>query len=62
MTRPSNSAQSPSLRLSGRATRLGKPQEVDADITGAQQLRLVTTDGGDNTHCGHAAWAEARIE
>jgi hypothetical protein len=42
--------------------RLGKPQDVDADTTGAQQLRLVTTDGGDNIHCDHAAWAEARIE
>jgi hypothetical protein len=42
--------------------RLGPPQQVDADITGAAQLRLLTTDGGDNIHCDHAVWAEARIQ
>ena len=42
--------------------RLGPPQQVDADITGAEQLRLITTDGGDNIHCDHAVWAEARIQ
>jgi hypothetical protein len=42
--------------------RLGPPQLVDVDITGVQQLRLVTTDAGDNIQCDHAVWAEARIE
>jgi hypothetical protein len=42
--------------------RLGPPQQIDADITGAAQLRLITTDGGDNIHCDHAVWAEARIQ
>ena len=39
-----------------------KPREVNADITGADQLRLITTDGGDGISCDHATWADARIE
>ena len=42
--------------------RLGPPQVVDVGITGVEQLRLVTTDAGDNIQCDHAVWAEARIE
>lgn len=41
--------------------RLGKTQEVDVDITGAAQIRLLTTDAGDNIFCDHAVWAEARV-
>jgi hypothetical protein len=42
--------------------KLGPPQPVDVDITGVQQLRLITTDADDNIQCDHAVWAEARIE
>jgi len=37
------------------------PQQVSADITGADQLRLITTDGGDGIACDHAVWANARV-
>jgi hypothetical protein len=39
-----------------------QPAEVDVDITGAQQLRLRATDGGDNYYSDHAAWGNARVE
>jgi hypothetical protein len=35
---------------------------VDVDITGAAQLRLVLTNGGNNINYDHADWADARIE
>jgi hypothetical protein len=35
---------------------------IDIDIRGADQLRLVTTDAGDNVHADHAVWADARVE
>lgn len=38
-----------------------KPLTVDVDIAGAQQLRLITTDGGDGISCDHAEWADARL-
>jgi glucose/arabinose dehydrogenase len=34
---------------------------VDVYVTGAQQLRLVLTDGGDNVYNDHADWAAARL-
>lgn len=39
-----------------------KPREVDLDLAGADQLRLVVTDGGDGIGCDHATWAEARLK
>ena len=36
--------------------------QVDVSITGATQLRLVVTNGGDNVNYDHGDWAEARIE
>lgn len=39
-----------------------KPLSVDVDLTGAQQLRLITTDGGDGIACDHAEWADARLK
>jgi hypothetical protein len=47
--------ESPVLKLGD------KPLAVDVDITGAQQLRLTTTDGGDGIACDHAEWADARL-
>ncbi|HUE73097.1 MAG TPA: PVC-type heme-binding CxxCH protein [Pirellulaceae bacterium] len=39
----------------------GHAVEVDADITGARQLFLVVTDGGDGFGCDWADWAEPRL-
>jgi hypothetical protein len=39
-----------------------KPQQVSVDITGAEKLRLLTTDGGDGISCDQATWAEARVQ
>ena len=40
----------------------GTKGTVDVDVTGAERLRLRTTDAGDNIHSDHAVWADARIE
>ncbi|MGW2488418.1 NPCBM/NEW2 domain-containing protein [Streptomyces sp. NPDC001606] len=34
---------------------------VTADVTGAQVIRLVVTDGGDGVDSDHADWADARL-
>ncbi|MEI6501248.1 MAG: NPCBM/NEW2 domain-containing protein, partial [Armatimonadota bacterium] len=39
----------------------GDFREIAVDITGAEQLRLSTTDGGDNIYGDHAVWAGARV-
>jgi len=44
-----------------KVLRLGQIEEVDVSIVGAEMLRLVTTDGGDNINGDHAVWAEARL-
>ncbi|MFF8909083.1 NPCBM/NEW2 domain-containing protein [Streptomyces olivaceoviridis] len=36
-------------------------QSLTADVTGAQVVRLVVTDGGDGVDSDHADWAEARL-
>lgn len=36
-------------------------QPVSADVTGAQVVRLVVTDGGDGVDSDHADWADARL-
>ncbi|MBL1082784.1 NPCBM/NEW2 domain-containing protein [Streptomyces actinomycinicus] len=36
-------------------------QRVTADVTGAQVVRLVVTDGGDGVDSDHADWADARL-
>ncbi|MEU3661823.1 NPCBM/NEW2 domain-containing protein [Streptomyces sp. NPDC032940] len=36
-------------------------QPVTADVTGAQVIRLVVTNGGDNTDSDHADWARAEL-
>ncbi|WP_369387575.1 NPCBM/NEW2 domain-containing protein [Streptomyces sp. CG1] len=36
-------------------------QPVSADISGAQVVRLVVTDGGDGNDSDHADWADARV-
>ncbi|MFJ9868987.1 NPCBM/NEW2 domain-containing protein [Streptomyces sp. NPDC101165] len=36
-------------------------QPLTADVTGAQVVRLVVTDGGDGIDSDHADWADARL-
>ncbi|WP_199921404.1 NPCBM/NEW2 domain-containing protein [Streptomyces bicolor] len=36
-------------------------QPITADVTGAQVVRLVVTDGGDGIDSDHGDWAEARL-
>lgn len=38
------------------------PQEIDLDISGADQLRLSCTDAGDNINADHAVWADAILQ
>ena len=47
---------------SGVMTGATRDQPVDVSITGATQLRLVVTNGGDNINYDHGDWAQARIE
>ena len=35
---------------------------VDVDVSGANSLRLVVTDGGDGITCDHADWADACLK
>jgi hypothetical protein len=37
------------------------PARVDVDISGADRLRLIVTDAGDNIYSDHAAWGGAAI-
>ena len=39
----------------------GHAVEVDVDISGAKQLYLVVTDGGNGYGCDWADWAEPRL-
>ncbi len=39
----------------------GHSVEIDVDITGAKQLHLVVTDGGNGYACDWADWAEPRL-
>jgi hypothetical protein len=38
------------------------PRNVDLEISGADRLRLVVTDGGDGATGDHAAWADAILQ
>lgn len=38
-----------------------EPRELDLDISGKDELKLVVTDAGDGITCDHADWADARI-
>ena len=46
---------------SGKMSRGEAPRRVDVDITGAQELRLLVDDAGDNIMGDHADWADARL-
>src|SRR5204863_277900 len=47
---------------SGVMTGASASNDVDVSIAGANQLRLVVTDGGDGVDYDHADWALARVE
>ena len=42
--------------------RPGQLREVNVDLSGSDQIRLLTTDGGDNIFGDHAVWADARLQ
>ncbi|WP_327596002.1 NPCBM/NEW2 domain-containing protein [Streptomyces chartreusis] len=46
---------------SGVLTNAMPGQPITADVTGAQVVRLVATDGGDGITSDHGDWAEARL-
>ncbi|MEI6950495.1 NPCBM/NEW2 domain-containing protein [Paraflavisolibacter sp. H34] len=46
---------------SGPVNREAQSKEVDVDITGAQKLYLVVTNGGDNIDWDHADWIAPRL-
>jgi cell division septation protein DedD len=46
---------------SGTVTASSPAKKVSVDVTGARQLTLVVTDGGDNSDADHADWADARL-
>ncbi|MGW2425459.1 NPCBM/NEW2 domain-containing protein [Streptomyces sp. NPDC001709] len=45
----------------GTLTNAMPARHLTADITGAQVIRLVVTDGGDGIDSDHADWADARL-
>jgi hypothetical protein len=46
---------------SPRMVRGDQPQEIQIDLNGARELRLIVEDGGDNIMGDHADWAEAKL-
>ncbi|GAA4085119.1 hypothetical protein GCM10022233_79140 [Streptomyces shaanxiensis] len=45
----------------GLLTNAMPAQPITADVTGAQVVRFVVTDGGDGIDSDHGDWAEARV-
>ncbi|MEV0978834.1 NPCBM/NEW2 domain-containing protein [Streptomyces sp. NPDC049915] len=45
----------------GVLTNAMPPQSLTADVSGAQVVELVVTDGGDGVDSDHADWADARL-
>ncbi|KOV10998.1 alpha-galactosidase [Streptomyces sp. XY431] len=46
---------------SGPVTGQDPARRLTADLSGAQELKLVVTDGGDGTSWDHADWANVRV-
>ena len=46
---------------SGTMTSTSATKSIDLNVTGKQTLKLVVTNGGDNSTCDHADWAGARL-
>ncbi|MGW5126469.1 NPCBM/NEW2 domain-containing protein [Streptomyces sp. NPDC004069] len=49
------------VAATGVLTNASGAQPLSADVTGAQVVRLVVTDGGDGIDSDHADWADARL-
>ncbi|MFI2760770.1 NPCBM/NEW2 domain-containing protein [Streptomyces echinatus] len=49
------------VAATGVLTNAMPAEPVTADVTGAQVVRLVVTDGGDGVDSDHADWADARL-
>ncbi|MFE6174908.1 NPCBM/NEW2 domain-containing protein [Streptomyces sp. NPDC056464] len=49
------------VAATGVLTNASPAQPITADVTGAQVIRLVATDGGDGVTSDHGDWAEARL-
>ncbi len=45
----------------GVLTNADAARPITADVTGAQVVHLVVTDGGDGIDSDHADWADARL-
>ncbi len=45
----------------GTLTNIMPSQPISADVSGAQVVRLVVTDGGDGIDYDHADWADAKL-
>ncbi|MEV0126104.1 NPCBM/NEW2 domain-containing protein [Streptomyces sp. NPDC050703] len=54
-------ADSKKVASTGVLTNAMPAQELSADVTGAQVVRLTVTDGGDGIDSDHADWAEATM-
>ncbi len=48
-------------RESGVMNKDSTPMKLEVDLTGAQTLKLVVTDGGDGNTFDHADWADAKV-
>ena len=46
---------------SGTMTGTAAAKKLTADVTGANELRLVVTDAGDGINYDHADWADAKV-
>ena len=46
---------------SGKMVRGDAPKQVDVDITGAKELRLLVDDAGNDIMGDHADWADAKL-
>lgn len=46
---------------SGKMTGASATKKVNVDLTGARELRMIVTNGGDNIDYDHADWADPRI-
>ncbi|MFB9993886.1 NPCBM/NEW2 domain-containing protein [Deinococcus oregonensis] len=46
---------------SGRLTGASPTQQLNLNVTGSQELRLVVTDAGDGRRSDHADWADPKV-
>ncbi|CAM5493388.1 Alpha-galactosidase OS=Streptomyces alboniger OX=132473 GN=CP975_04115 PE=3 SV=1 [Streptomyces alboniger] len=54
-------ADTKKVASTGVLTNAMPAQELSADVSGAQVVRLAVTDGGDGVDSDHADWAEATV-